>query len=132
MKTVLEYLKKVGPFYIATCEGNQPHVRPFGAVAEFEGKLYIVTANQKKCYNQMLENPKVEICAMGKDGTWIRIEGNAIHDDRLAAREQMMAENTSILSKMYTVDDNLMEVLYLQDSTATIYSFTEEPKVIKF
>lgn len=131
MKEILDYLKENPTFYVATCEGDQPRVRPFGAVAEFEGKLYIVTNNTKKVYKQMLDNAKVEICVMGKDGTWLRIEAKVIHDKRREARVQMMNEN-QVLSRMYTVDDDLMEVLYLQDATATIYSFTDEPKVIKF
>jgi uncharacterized pyridoxamine 5'-phosphate oxidase family protein len=79
----------------------------------------------------MLDNAKVEICGMSK-GTWIRIEGKAIHDSRREARVAMMDDNKASLSSMYTVDDNLMEVLYLEDATATIYSFTGEPKVINF
>lgn len=132
MEKVLEYLKSCGTFYLATSEENgQPHVRPFGAVCEFEGKLYIVTNKQKKVYNQMLNNSKVEISGMTK-GTWIRLEAEAIHDDRREARVAMMDDNKAALSNMYTVDDNLMEVLYLQNATATISSFTEEPKVITF
>lgn len=130
MEKVLKYLKE-NPFYLATCDGDQPHVRPFGAVAEFEGKLYIVTSNQKNCYKQMISNPKIEISTMSKDGTWIRIEGKAIHDDRRDARVKMLDEN-EVLRNMYSVNDNLMEVLYLQDATATIYSFTSAPEVIKF
>lgn len=131
MNEVLEYLKSCGTFYLATTEGDQPHVRPFGAVCEFEGKLYIVTNNRKEVYAQMNQNHKVEICGMNK-GTWIRVEGEAIHDSRREARAAMMEDNTASLSSMYTVDDNLMEVLYLRNVTATIYSFTAEPKVIRF
>ena len=131
MNEVLNYLKSCGTFYIATIEEDQPRVRPFGAVCEFEGKLYIVTNNQKKVYAQMLDNAKVEICGMSK-GTWIRIEGKAIHDSRREARVAMMDDNKASLSSMYTVDDTLMEVLYLEDATATIYSFTGDAKVINF
>lgn len=131
MNEVLEFLRSCGTFYLATNEGDQPHVRPFGAVSTFEDKLYIVTNNQKKVFTQMLNNAKVEICGMSK-GTWLRIEGKAIHDNRRDARQAMMDENTSVLSNMYTVDDNLMEVLYLEDVTATFYSFTSEPRIIKF
>ena len=48
MNEVAEYLKSCGTFYLATSEEGQAHVRPFGAVCVFEGKLYIVTNNQKK------------------------------------------------------------------------------------
>lgn len=131
MEEALNYLKECGTFYLATNEGNQPHVRPFGAVCQYNGRLYIVTNNKKKVYNQMLENPKVEICGMTK-GTWIRIEAEAVHDSSREARTAMMEDNKAVLSKMYSVDDKLMEVLYLKNATATIYSFTGEPKVIKF
>lgn len=78
-------MKQCGTFYLATSEDGQPHVRPFGAVCEYEGKLYIVTNNQKKVYRQMLRNPKVEICGMNK-GRWIRVEGEVELDGRREAR----------------------------------------------
>ena len=131
MNEVLDYLKSCGTFYLATADGDQPHVRPFGAVCEFEGKLYIVTNNRKIVYAQMADNAKIEICGMQK-GTWIRIEAEAAHDSRREARVAMMDANKASLSSMYTVDDNLMEVLYLKNATATIYSFTAEPRIITF
>ena len=131
MNEVLDYLKSCGTFYLATADGDQPHVRPFGAVCEFEGKLYIVTNNRKKVYAQMADNAKIEICGMQK-GTWIRVEAEAVHDSRREARVAMMEDNKASLSSMYTVDDNLMEVLYLKNATATIYSFTAEPRIITF
>ncbi len=130
MNEVLEYLKSCGTFYLATSEDGQAHVRPFGAVCEFEGKLYFVTNNQKKVYQQMKKNGKVEICGMHK-GTWIRVEGEVKEDTRREARVAMMDANTAALSSMYTVDDNLMTVFYYEHGTATIYSFTSEPKVIE-
>jgi len=131
MQEVLAYLRNAGVFYLATCEGDQPRVRPFGATAEFEGRLYIETSNRKKCFNQMIKNPKVEISAMGKDGSWIRVEATVVQDGRREARQRMMEEAPS-LSKLYSVDDGKMEVLYLKDATATFYSFPGEPRVVKF
>lgn len=129
MNEVMEYLKSCGTFSLATSEDGQAHVRPFGAVCVFDGKLYIVTNNQKKVYHQMKKNGKVEICGMHK-GTWIRVEGEVNEDLRREARVAMMDANTTTLSDMYTVDDNLMTVFYFEHGTATIYSYTEEPKVI--
>lgn len=130
MNKATEYLKSCGTFYLATDEDGQPHVRPFGAVCEFEGKLYIVTNNQKKVYQQMKKNGKVEICGMHK-GTWIRVEGEVKEDTRREARVAMMDANTAALSSMYTVDDNLMTVFCFEHGTATIYSFTADPEVIE-
>lgn len=131
MNEVLEYLKSCGTFYLATSEDGQPHVRPFGAVCTFEDKLYFVTNNQKKVYRQMKQNAKVEICGMYQE-TWIRLEGEVKEDTRREARVAMMDANSVTLSSMYTVDDNLMTVFYLEHGVATIYSFTSEPKVIKW
>lgn len=131
MKEIYDYLKKNPTFFLATVEGDQPRVRPFGVVADFEGKLYISTNKQKKVFAQMLANPKIELSAMGTDGTWLRVEATAVHDDRDEARAQMLAENASLKS-MYAADDGKMAVLYLKDATATIYSFKGEPKVVKF
>lgn len=130
MNKAIEYLKSCGTFYLATDEDGQPHVRPFGAVCEFEGKLYFVTNNQKKVYRQMKANGRVEICGMHK-GTWIRVEGEVREDTRREARVAMMNDNEAALSSMYTVDDNLMTVFYFEHGTATVYSFTAEPEVIE-
>lgn len=131
MKEVLEFLKACGVFYLATNEGNQPRVRPFGAVCGFEDKLYIVTNNQKKVYSQMQKNPKIEISGMWK-GSWIRLEAEAIHDSRREARVAMLEDNSAALSNMYNADDALMEVFYLKNAKASICSFSEGPKEFQF
>ena len=128
MKKVVKYLQECGTFYLATVEGDQPHVRPFGAVCEFEGKLYIITNNKKDVYHQMKANGKVEICGMN-NGTWIRVKGVVKEDTRREARVAMMEANAS-LGSMYNVDDGLMTVFAFESGSAAICSFTESPKTI--
>lgn len=130
MQEVYEFLKKCRTFYLATVEGDQPRVRPFGAVNIFEGKLYIQTGKVKNVSKQMLTNPKIEICAFDGD-KWIRVQAMAIEDDRREARQNMLDANPD-LQNMYSADDGNSQVLFLKDAIATISSFTEEPKVIKF
>lgn len=125
MKEVLEYLKETGTFYLATVDGDKPQVRPFGAVCEFEGKLYIVTNNQKDVYKQMKANPNVAISGMAH-GTWIRVHGQVEEDLRREARVAMMEANPS-LSSMYTVDDQLMTVFKFVCGNASVCSFTAAP-----
>lgn len=126
MNEIFEFLKNAGTFYLATINENEPEVRPFGAVAVFEGKLYIVTNNKKDVYKQMKENHTIAICGMSK-GKWIRVKGQVEEDTRREARVAMMDENKASLSSMYTVDDNLMTVFKFVNGSGTIYSFTEEP-----
>lgn len=130
MKRVYDFLKECGTFYLATVDGDQPRVRPFGAVDVFEDKIYIQTGNIKPVFKQMAANPKVEICGMA-GGAWIRIEAKAVRDDRIEARRHMLDANPT-LRRMYAEDDGNCEVLYLKDAVATISSFTAEPEVIKF
>ena len=129
MKEVYDFLKKCGTYYLATVEGDQPRVRPFGTVDLFEGKLYIQTGKKKKVSRQLQANPKAEITAFA-DGKWIRVAGKLIRDDRVEAKKHMLDQYPS-LQKMYSAEDDNTEVLYFEDATATFSSFTEEPKVIK-
>ena len=130
MEKVVEFLKKAGTYYLATVEGDQPRVRPFGTAHVFEGKLYIQTGKVKDVSKQLMANPKAEICAF-KDGEWIRIAGELIEDDRVEARQSMLDAYPS-LQKMYAADDGNTQVFYFKNATATISSFTHEPEVIKF
>ncbi|MBR1816476.1 MAG: pyridoxamine 5'-phosphate oxidase family protein [Lachnospiraceae bacterium] len=128
MKEAYNFLRKCGTFYLATEENGQPHVRPFGAISDFEGKIYIETNNQKKVYQQLSKNGKVEICGM-YEGEWIRIEGVVKEDLRREARVAML-EDTPSLKNLASPDNGTMTVFYFENGTATIYSFTKEPKVI--
>lgn len=130
MQEVCEFLKKCGTYYVATTDGNQPRVRPFGTAEIFEGKLYIQTGKVKNVYRQMKENPLIEISGMA-GGRWIRLQATAVEDDRIEARQHMLDAYPS-LEKMYRADDGNTVVFYLENATATICSFTDEPKVIHF
>jgi len=130
MKEVYEFLKKCGTYYLATVEGDQPRVRPFGTIDLFEDKLYIQTGKVKDVSKQMQVNPKVEISAF--DGaTWIRIAATVVRDENIKAKEHML-DNYPNLKAMYSAEDDNTEVLYLKDATATFSSFTAAPKVVKF
>ena len=130
MEEVYEFLKKCGAYYVATIDGDQPRVRPFGTVLIFEGKLYIQTGKSKNVSKQMKKNPKIEICAV--DGPkWVRVEAVAVEDDRTVAKQKMLDAYPQ-LKNMYSADDNNCQVLYLKDATATFYSFGGEPRAVKF
>ena len=130
MQEVFEFLKKCGTYYIATVDGDQPRVRPFGTVNIFENKLYIQTGKSKLVSQQMKKNPKIEICGMN-GSQWIRIQALAVEDNRVEAKQSMLDAYPN-LKNMYSVTDNNTQVLYLKNAIATISSFAGAPKVIKF
>ena len=131
MNEVYEFLKKCGVYYLATVEGDQPRVRPFGTYDVFEGKLYIQTGLVKPVAKQIAANPKVELSAMSPDGAWIRITAEAVLDDNIAAQTHMLDAYPS-LQAMYKPGDGNTVVYYLKNATATISSFTAAPRTITF
>ena len=130
MDKVLKFLKDAETYYLATVEGDQPRVRPFGTAHVFEGKLYIQTGKVKDVSKQLHQNPKSEICAF-KNGEWLRVSGKLIEDDRNDARQSMLDAYPS-LQKMYKADDGNTEVFYFENATAIFSSFTHEPQIIEF
>ena len=132
MQRVEQFLKDAETYYLATVEGDQPRVRPFGTINEFEGKLYIQTGKSKNVSKQIQKNGKVQLCAMNKTcNKWLRLSGTLVRDDRREPKVHML-EAYPELKRMYSPDDENTEVLYFKDATATFCSFTEAPRTVKF
>jgi uncharacterized pyridoxamine 5'-phosphate oxidase family protein len=130
MKRVYDFLKKAEVYYLATVEGDQPRVRPFGTIHEFEGKLYIQTGKIKPVSHQLTENPKAELCAfMG--GAWIRIACELVEDDRVEAKKSMLDAYPN-LRGMYNENDGNTQVFYMKNAVATISAFGKAPESIEF
>ena len=130
MERVCKFLKEAGVYYLATVEGDQPRVRPFGTAHIFEGKLYIQTGKVKPTSRQLMANPKAEISAF-HNGTWIRVAGELIEDDRVEAKKSMLDAYPN-LRAMYDEHDGNTQVFYFRNATATFCSFTAAPEVVEF
>ena len=130
MERAAKFLQEAKTYYLATVDGDQPRVRPFGTAHIFEGKLYIQTGKVKDVSKQIAANPKVEICAF-KDGEWLRLAGELVDDPRVEAKQSMLDANPS-LKKMYSAEDDNTQVLYFKNATATFCGFSHEPEVVTF
>jgi len=130
MQEVYDFLKKCGAYYLATVEGDQPRVRPFGTVDIFDGKLCIQTGKVKACSKQLHVNPKAELCAF-LDGTWLRVSGRLVEVDSREARKHMLDAYPELRS-MYDEDDGNCEIFAFEDATAVFASFTAAPKTVRF
>ena len=128
MEEVKNFLKESGVYYLGTIDDDKPKVRPFGTVEIYDNHLYIQTSKKKDVFKQIEKNNNVEICAMN-NGKWIRIEGKLIVDDRIEAKKHML-DNYPDLRNMYDENDPNTAVLYFESGKATMYSFTEQPKII--
>ena len=98
MEEILKYLGAGATFFLATQDGDQPRVRPFGFAMDFNNKLYFVTGNQKDVFRQLKENPKCEICAMASDGSWLRVSGEAVFDGNLDAKKKSILDFLSCIT----------------------------------
>lgn len=130
IEKVCKFLDDAKTYYLATVEGDQPRVRPFGTALVYEGKLYIQTGKVKDVSRQLAANPKAEICAFN-GGQWLRVAGELINDDRIGAKEAMLEKHPSLKS-MYRADDDNTQVLYFKNATATFSSFTAAPETFQF
>ena len=130
IERVCKFLSEAGTYYLATVEGDQPRVRPFGTVLLSGGRLYIETGKVKAVSKQIAANPKVEICAF-KDGKWLRVAGELVNDDSRDVKVAMLEAMPS-LKGMYSPDDGNMQMLYFRNATATFSSFTEAPETVCF
>ncbi len=131
MQEVLQFLKDNAPFYVATVDGDKPRVRPFGFVMEHDHKLWFCTNNRKNVYKQLQANPSAEITATAPDKTWLRLRGKAVFGTTRAIKAKAL-ELAPVLKNMYSVDDNLFELFYLEEAEATFCKLTGEPiKTIK-
>ncbi len=130
MQEVYNFLKEAGVYYLATVDGDKPKVRPFGTAEIFENHLYIQTGKKKDVFKQIETNPYVELCAFN-NGTWIRVSGKLVLDDRIEAKKDMLDKNSDLRS-MYDENDENTAVLYFESGKAVISSFTSAPKEIEF
>lgn len=130
IERVCEFLDEAGTYYLATADGDQPRVRPFGTALLMNGRLYIQTGKVKAVSKQIAANPKVEICAF-KDGKWLRVSGELAEDDDRAVKEAML-EKMPALKHMYSPDDGNMQMLYFKNAEAVFSSFTAAPETVRF
>ena len=130
MKTVQEFLQSTHVYFLATVEGDQPQVRPFGTAEIIEGKLYIQTGHVKNVAKQIAANPKVAICAYDGD-RWLRITATLVEDPRVEIKKAMLDANPGLRS-MYDENDGNTAVYFLTEAKATLNSFTAAPVEIDF
>ena len=129
LERVVKFLDEAETYYLATVDGDQPHVRPFGTALAYNDKLYIQTGKVKPVSHQLAANPKAEICAY-KEGKWVRICGELVEDETREIKT-LMLEKMPVLRHMYNEDDGNMQMLYFKNAVVTFSSFTTAPETFE-
>lgn len=130
MNKIVEELKKIKIFYVATIEENKPKVRPFSSITEFEGNAYICCGKQKEVYTQLINNPYIEICGMYDQGSWLRVSAKCVLDERIEAQIAMLEDKTGP-SQLYKPNDGRFVVFRLEEVKALKFNFYAAPEEIK-
>ncbi len=130
IEKVVQFLDEAQTYYLATVDGDQPRVRPFGTALLWDGKLYIQTGKVKAVSKQLAANPKAEICAFNGSKT-LRVSGELVNDENRDVKAAML-EKMPMLKGMYDPDDGNMQMLYFKNATAAFSSFTEAPETFEF
>jgi uncharacterized pyridoxamine 5'-phosphate oxidase family protein len=131
LNSAYEYLKANPVFHLATVDQGQGRVRPFGFVMKRNDLLYFCTNTTKDVYKQLAANPEIEISDMGADNTWLRIRGKIAFDAAREAKAQVFAEAPHLL-RLYPKgpEDETFITFYFVEARATLFSFSEPPKVL--
>ena len=130
MKEIVSYLKTAGMQYLATLGLNgKPKVRPFQFMFEEDGKLWFCTSNQKEVYRELQKQPYIELCASGRDMSWLRLSGKVNFSGRLEIKERIF-DLSPLVKGIYRVADNPdFEVFYLSEVTAALTEIGKAPKI---
>lgn len=131
MTEVLKFLTENPTFYLATVDGDIPKVRPFGFVMNYQDKLYFCTSNQKNVFKQLKANPHFEVSTTSKTGEWLRLKGKAVFNTNKETKQAAL-DAAPFLSRMYSIDDSIFELFYIESAEAAFYNMKGEAKTIKF
>ena len=126
---IYNLLKHSKSFFVANIEGDKPNVRPFNAVVKSDGKIYLYTNRRTSAYRQLSANPHLSICALANEDRWLKLTASAVFDGSISAKTALLEANPA-LKKMYSVDDKILEVFYLEKITAKIHSNYTSPEII--
>lgn len=132
MREVFEFLKHCQTYYLATIEGEQPRVRPFGSYAIYEDKLYIETAHYKRVAQQIDAHPLVEICAFDNQSRWVRIACRLVADERVEAKRAFLEQMPELRDLGYDETGDKMAIYYMTNATATFESYAGEKRELEF
>ena len=126
---VFEFLQSAGTFYLATVEGDQPRVRPYGAMMLFEDRIYIMAFGQTNATHQLAANPKAEICAF--KGQTLRIECKLVEDNRPETQKALI-EKMPVLKPALGENGEKGVMYYLADAKATFFKMMEPVETVNF
>lgn len=123
MSETFAFIKENGPFFISTVNGDEPAVRPFGGIMEYQGDLYVATSNKKAVYAQLKANPKVQIVSLKPaEKAWVRVNGKAEEIFDLDEKQAMLDACPPLLKNFPTKDCPTLALFKITDMESYLYA----------
>lgn len=123
---VLAFVRENPVCFIATIDGDQPRVRGFLAVLFNDGNIYFTTGTMKRVYDQLVKNPKVEMCFFSRDfAKTLRISGKIEMIDDREKKQQLLNERDYLTSFGGKVDDPRFILLRLSHGRAFFWTMAQ-------
>ena len=127
MNEVVKFLQENPVQYLATVgRDGKAKCRPFMFAGVLDGKLWFCTNNTKDVYKDMQADPNIEVSVSSPTYAWIRLNGRAVFENNMAAKEMCM-QNPIVKGQYQIADNPIFEVFYLADAHAVIADFSGDP-----
>lgn len=109
--------------HLATMDGEQPRVRGMLLYRADENGIIFHTASTKDVYQQIMNNPKAELCFQG-DGVQVRVSGVLEPVEDEALREEIFQHPTRAFLRTWKEQgiDGLLRVFRMKHGAAVIWT----------
>jgi len=121
--------------YLATVDGDQPRVRALGFWFADKSGFYFQTSSNKEFTNQLMKNPKTEVCfykSEGMIGTMLRVSGKIEFVNDLRFREKALNDRPFLKNFGITVDSPNLILFRISHGQAHFWSMENNLKPKEF
>ncbi|NKF05658.1 pyridoxamine 5'-phosphate oxidase family protein [Clostridium gasigenes] len=118
MEKIIQFLNENNIGILATSTDNRPYIRLQHIHLIKDGKFYFTTANVKRAYKQLKDNPYIEFMATDDKYVTGKISGEIKFTDDINVKQMVMDNSPSVKKGYKNADNPIYEVFYLEHGEA--------------
>ena len=125
-KEILAFISANPIVYMATAEGNKPHVRTMRTFRVDENGIIYYTQTSKDVYKQMAKNPEIEACYYAND-IQIRLHGRLQPVADMALKKEIVEKRPFLKPQVEKEGWDYLAVFNLKKCQATVLDMKAPP-----
>ncbi len=125
-KKILAFITKNPIAFMATVEGNKPHVRAMGTYKADENGITFSMQASKDVYKQLTKNPEVELCYWA-EGVQLRVTGKMTEIDNKPYRDEMLQVRPFLKPQVDKEGWDFIKVFIIKKGKATVIDMAAPP-----